>query len=336
MRAADAKHASSPRIIAMTDRGLIDVHQHMMPPVYIERLAKIGVNGSGEAPWPDCNIAKAIDLMDRTGIATAFTSISSPGLYFGDVAFTRRLARECNEWMAELVRDEPDRFGAFAALPLPDVDAALRELEYALDTLKLDGVNLVTHVAHRYMGHPEEWELYAELDRRRAVVFVHPVRPPLDNFAQFSYSTGLTELVFDTTRAMANLMFTGALARFPNIRFILPHAGGVTPYLLFRLSGQDRNPRLRDKIPDGVAAYLRRLYSDVAQSAAPLSLRALSEVAEPDRVLFGTDFPFALTGERIVHDTIAGVRGYAGYDAAMRQRVERGNALALFPRLCHE
>jgi 6-methylsalicylate decarboxylase len=317
----------------MTGHGLIDVHQHLTPRVYIDRLASVGVTGSGEHPWPDCSVSKALDLMDRTGIATAFTSISSPGLYFGDVAFTRRLARECNDAMAELVRGKPDRFGAFAGLPLPDVDAALRELEYALDTLKLDGVNLMSHVAHRYMGHPEEAELYAELDRRRAVVFVHPVRPSLEGLAPLSYSTGLTELVFDTTRAIANMLFSGTLARFPNIRFIMPHAGGVAPFLLFRLSGQDSNPKMRDKIPDGVAAYLRRLYYDIAQSAAPLSLRALSEVAEPDRILFGTDYPYALTREKVVYDTVAGVQAYDGYDATQRRKVERGNALALFPRL---
>jgi predicted TIM-barrel fold metal-dependent hydrolase len=317
----------------MTKQGLIDVHQHLTPQVYIDRLASVGVMGSGEHPWPDCSVGKAIDLMDRTGIATAFTSISSPGLYFGDVAFTRGLARACNDAMADLVRGKPDRFGAFAALPLPDIDASLRELEYALDTLKLDGVNLVTHVAQRYMGHPEETELYAELDRRRAVVFVHPVRPNLDGLASLSYSTGLTELVFDTTRAIANMLFTGTLARFPNVRFIMPHAGGVTPFLLFRLSGQDSNPKMRDKIPEGVAAYLRRFYYDIAQSAAPLSLRALSEVADADRILFGTDYPYALTREKVVYDTIAGVRAYDGYDAAQRRRVERDNALALFPRL---
>jgi len=317
----------------MSDPGLIDVHQHLIPQVYIDRLATVGVMGSGEHPWPDCSIGKALDLMDRTGVATAFTSISSPGLYFGDVDFTRRLARECNDAMAELVAGKPDRFGAFAALPLPDVAASLRELEYALDTLKLDGVNLVTHVAHRYMGHPEEAELYAELDRRRAVVFVHPVYRGLEGPATLGYPAGLTELVFDTTRAITNMLLTGTLARFPNIRFIMPHAGGVTPFLLFRLSGQDSNPRMRDKIPEGVAAYLRRFYYDVAQSAAPLSLRALSEVADPDRIVFGSDYPFALIGEKIVSNTIAGVRGYDGYDAVQRRKVERDNALALFPRL---
>ena len=320
----------------MTDRGLIDVHQHLIPQVYIDRLATVGVMGSGEHPWPDCDVGKALDLMDRTGIATTFTSISSPGLYFGDVAFTRRLARDCNDAMADLVRDKPDRFGAFAAIPLPDVDASLRELEYALDELKLDGVNLVTHVAHRYMGHSEEAEFYAELDRRRAVVFVHPVRPNLDGLAPLSYSTGLTELVFDTTRAIANMLFTGTLERFPNIRFIMPHAGGVTPFLLFRLSGQDSNPRMKDKIPQGVAAYMRRFYYDIAQSAAPLSLRALCDVAEPDRIVFGSDYPFALTREKVVYDTIAGVRGYDGYDADQLRKVERDNALALFPRLARD
>jgi predicted TIM-barrel fold metal-dependent hydrolase len=317
----------------MTDRGLIDVHQHLLPQVYMDRLATVGVMGSGEHPWPDCNVGKAVDLMDRNGIATVFTSIGSPGLYFGDVAFTRRLARDCNDAMAELVRGKPSRFGAFAALPLPDVDAALRELEYALDVLKLVGVNLVTHVAHRYMGHPEEAELYAELDRRRAIVCVHPVRPNLEKLAPLCYSTGLTELVFDTTRAIANMLFSGTLERFPNIRFIMPHGGGVTPFLLFRFSGQDTNPRMRDKIPKGVAAYLRRFYYDVAQVAGPVSLHALGDVADPDRIMLGTDYPLALTGERVVSDTIAGVRAYEGYDATQRSKVERDNALALFPRL---
>ena len=128
----------------MNAHALIDVHQHLTPQVYIDRLATVGVMGSGEHPWPDRSVGKALDLMDRSGIATAFTSISSPGLYFGDVDFTRRLARACNDAMAELVHDKPDRFGAFAALPLPGVDASLHELEYALDTLALDGVNLVT------------------------------------------------------------------------------------------------------------------------------------------------------------------------------------------------
>ena len=222
----------------MSDPGLIDVHQHLMPQVYMDRLATVGVMGSGEHPWPDCSVGKALELMDRTGVATAFTSISSPGLYFGDVDFTRRLARECNDSMAALVRDRPTRFGAFAALPLPDVAASLRELEYALDVLKLDGVNLLTHVGDRYMGDQEEAELYAELDRRRAVVFVHPAYRLLEGAVALSYPSGLTELVFDTTRAIANMLFSGTLERFPNIRFIMPHAGGVTPFLLFRLSGQ--------------------------------------------------------------------------------------------------
>jgi predicted TIM-barrel fold metal-dependent hydrolase len=129
------------------------------------------------------------------------------------------------------------------------------------------------------------------------------------------------------------MLFTGTLARFPGIRFIMPHAGGVIPQLAFRLSGQDSNPRMRDKIPDGVAAYLRRFYYDVAQSAGPASLRALSEIADPGRIVFGTDYPFALIGEKVVPNTIAGLRGYDGYDAAQLRRVERDNAVALFPRL---
>jgi predicted TIM-barrel fold metal-dependent hydrolase len=155
-------------------------------------------------------------------------------------------------------------------------------VDYALDVLKLDGINLLTHTGNRYLGHPEEDELYAALDRRGAVVFVHPVRPqalpPVD------YPAGYTELVFDTTRAIANLLCTGTLAKYPNIRFIMSHMGGVTPFLLFRLSGLDDEPKLRARFPDGVAAHLRRLYYDVAQSAAPLSFRALLEIADPSRI----------------------------------------------------
>ncbi len=136
--------------------------------------------------------------------------------------------------------------------------------------------------------------------------------PPVD------YPAGYTELVFDTTRAIANLLCTGTLAKYPNIRFIMSHMGGVTPFLLFRLSGLDDEPKLRARFPDGVAAYLRRLYYDVAQSAAPLSFRALLEIADPSRILFGTDYPFARNAEKVMTDTIAALARFDGFDATLR------------------
>ena len=319
----------------MTRHPIIDVHQHVIPEVYRNALAGIGVMGSGENPWPQWSLARTLELMDEHRIAAVMTSIASPGAYFGDVAFTRRLVRDCNEALARMVAERPRMLGAMGFVPLPDVSAALREAEHALDVLELDGINLQTHAGHRYLGHPEEDELYAELDRRKAVVFVHPVRPPLEELAQFSFPAGYTELVFDTTRAIANLLYTGTLARYPNIRFIMSHMGGVTPFLLFRLSGFDDDPRLRERVPDGVAAYLRRLYYDVAQSAAPLSFRALLEVADPSRILFGTDYPFARLPEKVMKDTIAAVDGFDGFDAVLRRRIVLDNAKGLFPRFAH-
>jgi 6-methylsalicylate decarboxylase len=310
---------------------LIDTHQHVIPKVYREQLAAIGVKGSGENPWPDWSLARMLELMQEHRIAAVMTSIT-PKAYFGDVEFTRRLVRASNEALADMVHTQPKTIGALAFVPLPDIKAALREVEYALDTLKLDGINLMTHTGPRYLGHPDENELYAELDRRRAIVFVHPIRPPMSELSQFSYPAGLTELVFDTTRAITNLLVNGTLAKFPNIRFVMAHMGGVTPFLLFRLRSLDDDPKVREVIPDGVDAYLKRLYYDVAQSAAPLSLRALLEIADPSRILFGSDYPFARNPEKVLNDTIVAVEAFDGFDAALRRKVMIDNARSLYVR----
>ena len=312
--------------------NLIDVHQHVIPDVYKAELEKVGVSGSGENPWPDWSVARQLELADENGIDAILMSIASPGAYFGDIEFTKRLVKACNEAMAQLVADHPTRYGAMGFVSLPDVEQACRDVEYALDKLKLDGINLMTHTGHRYLGHAEEDELFAELDRRRAVVFVHPQRPAVEGMAELSIPAGYTELTFDTTRAIGNLLYNGTLARFPNIRFIMPHMGGVTPFLLFRLSGLDDIPKVRERIPDGVAAYLNRLYYDVAQSPSPLALRALLEVADPTRILFGTDYPHARNVEKVMRDTVAAVRSFDGFDETLRSSVMAGNAQALLPR----
>ena len=311
---------------------LIDVHQHVIPDIYKNELARVGVLGSGENSWPDWSVARQLELADELGIDAILMSIASPGAYFGDIEFTKRLVKACNETMARIVADHPTRYGAMGFVSLPDVETACRDVGYALDVLKLDGINLQTHTGSRYLGHPEEEELYAELDRRRAVVFVHPQRPPVRDMPSYSFPAGYTELTFDTTRAITNMLFNGTLAQYPNIRFIMPHMGGVTPFLLFRLSGLDDNPKTRERIPDGVAAYLKRLYYDVAQSSSPLALRALLEVADPSRILFGTDYPSARNVEKVMSDTVAAVRTFNGFDEALRRNVMAGNAQALLPR----
>jgi len=184
----------------------IDVHHHILPPEYISALATLGITASGGRPLPAWNVQNTLELMDRYAIATAITSISEPGIYFGDRLFARDLARRCNEFSAQLIRRYPQKFGAFAILPLPDIDAALRELEYALDTLQLDGVVLLSSIDGTYLGDPLFDELFAELDRRKATVFLHPAVPAINATLKLDLPPFLVEFVFDSTRAVTNLV----------------------------------------------------------------------------------------------------------------------------------
>jgi predicted TIM-barrel fold metal-dependent hydrolase len=312
--------------------GFIDAHQHVTPDAYRAALESIGLKGSGERPWPESSPATLLAAMDRTGLAAAIVSVASPGAYFGDIAFTRRLVQAVNDDLAGVVAAHPRRFAAVGLVSLPDVDAALRDVAYALDTLKLDGILLLTHTGDRYLGHLDDAPLYAELHRRKAVVVVHPKRPATTGWAQFSFPDGYSELAFETYRAIANLHWNGMLARFPNIRWLMPHAGGVTPFLAFRFSGMDDIPAVRERSPGGVAASLKGFYYDIAQATHPAPLAALMAVADPARVLFGTDFPFA-RNDGVIEQSIAAVEAFDGFDAALRRKVARDNALALFPRL---
>jgi len=320
----------------MPSTRLIDTHQHPIPEYYKRALASVGVGGSGENPWAAWSLEQQLALMDEVGIVAAVNSIASPGVYFGDAAFATRLARECNEESAKMVADHPHRFGAFAILPLPDVGAAIREVEHSLDVLKLEGVCLLTHVGTRHLGHTDEDELYAELDRRNAVVFVHPLRNQATNMPVYTYPSGMTELVLDTTRAIHNLLWNGTFAKFPNIRWIMPHGGGTVPFLIYRMSAMDNHPKARERLPGGtVRSALRTLYYDVAEINAPGPLRCLMDIAEPSHILFGSDFPFSrhTNPAQDVRDTIAGFSAFDGWDEATRRAISHDNALALFPRL---
>lgn len=315
---------------------LIDTHQHPIPEHYKRALAGIGIQGSGENPWAEWSVEAQLELMDQNGIAATVNSIASPGVYFGDDDFAARLARECNEGLARLVADHPRRFGGFAILPLPNVGAAVREAEYALDTLKLEGICLLSHVGDRHLGQVEDDELYAELDRRNAVVFVHPLRNQARNMPAYSYPSGLTELVLDTTRAIHNLLWNGTFGKFPNIRWIMPHGGGAVPFLLYRMGAMNDNPRVAANLAGGsVAKTLQRLHYDVAEICAPGPLKCLMEIADPSRIMFGSDFPFSRhrAPAADVKAFIGAFEAFDGWDAAMRRRVESENALRLFPRL---
>ncbi len=309
----------------------IDVHHHVAPPEYVSALAARGITSAGGRPFPIWDLEENLSFMDRHGIETAMLSVSAPGVFFGDLGLAKELARACNEFLAGLVNAYPRRFGAFAVLPLPDVEASLDELAYALDTLGLDGAGLLSSVDRRYMGDPAYGALFDGLNRRRAVAFMHPHTPDEDVPPGMNIPSSLIEFVFETTRAVATLLFTGTLERCPDLRLILPHAGGTVPYIALRLSLGQFWPGLQEHVPRGVLAYLQRFYYDTAVSAAPFALRSLQELVDDSHILFASDYPFA--PELATVATIGGLEGYDGFDAAVLASVYRGNALGLFPRL---
>jgi predicted TIM-barrel fold metal-dependent hydrolase len=309
----------------------IDVHHHIFPPEYLKALETLGIGHAGNISIPAWSPESAIALMDRNGIATGITSIAAPGVHFGNDAAARDLARRSNEYSARLVNDHPDRFGSFAVLPMPDAEGTLREIEYALDTLKLDGVVMLASMGNRYLGDQAFDAVFDELNRRKAVIFIHPTVPVSSEALKLALPGALIEFVFDTTRAVANLIYSGTLERNPDMKIILSHAGGTIPYVAWRLSLGSTIPELAAKAPQGALAYLKRLYYDTAMSANPYALNSLRELVDPSQILFGSDTPFL--PEPLIGQVVNGLETYPGFDAAERGLIERGNGLSLFPRL---
>ena len=308
----------------------IDVHHHIVPSEYVRALAGIGITNSIGASFPAWDVETTLAVMDRNMIQKAVTSISCPGVFFGDTSFATTLSRRVNEISARLVSDHSPRFGAFATLPLPDTDMALSELAYSLDTLKLDGVVLLTNYAGRYLGDPSYEELFTELNRRKTPVFVHPTDPKAGNVLGPHVPNFLFEVAFDTTRAIINLIFSGTIERFPDIPFIFAHAGGAAPYLAWRISlGTFVIPGAVEKAPKDAISYMKHLYYDTALSASPYALRSLQELVDPTHILFGSDYPFA--PEVVTVETLKGLQAYDGFGTEERKAIERGNALRLFP-----
>jgi predicted TIM-barrel fold metal-dependent hydrolase len=307
----------------------IDLHHHVVPPDFTADLARRNIEWTGGVPVPKWTAAGAMEVMDRYGIAAAVMSVQ-PQVYWGDQDMARHWARYGNEFLARVVHNNPDHFGGFASVPLPDTDAACREVEYALDTLRLDGVLLISSAGRQYLGDPQFDELMHELNRRSAVVFIHPnTLPPGSDVPSLNLPYALGEFVFDTTRSVLSLLYNGTLERYPSIRFVLAHAGGTVPYLGWRLTIGEISPRLRERVPKGVMHYLRRLYYETALSSSDPSLAALQQFVPLDQIVFGSDIPMA--PPNVVQDALTMFDSTPVLDDAARQAIGR-NGLALFPR----
>ncbi|ANB76227.1 amidohydrolase family protein [Paraburkholderia phytofirmans] len=309
----------------------IDVHHHFLPDVFWRATndAHSPVGGIVPAPWSK---ESTLSFMDDAGIDVAITSISTPGVHMGDDAAARDLARRVNELSAELIQERPDRFGGYAALPLPDVDGALRELEYALDVLKLDGVVLFSNARGIYLGDTRFRPLFDELERRGAVVFVHPTSSPDAAARSLGLPDTLIDFTADTTRAVAQLHYGNTFARTPNVKYIISHAGGTIPYLAARFSVVDEMSVIPGGEERGTAAdTLRRLYWDTAVSWQPAVLQMLRSVVGMDQVLFGSDYPYLRRDLAVAcrHEVETG----AGLNSDESRAVLADNALKLFPRL---
>ena len=303
----------------------VDLHVHVVPERYGALLASHGASSGAPA-----SLEALRANMDRYGIDASVLSITAPGPHLGDRAQAIDLARAANESLAAIVSADPAHFAALAVLPLPDVDAAIGELEYALDRLGLDGAILFSNTAGVYLGDPAWEPLYAELDRRGAYAFVHPTEPDYVLPLGRQHPMWLYEFPFDTTRAIANLIFSGTLERYPSIRFQFAHLGGAVPFLATRLASlADREPERTQAAPSGVAEYLARHYYDTGLSQSVAAIEATRAVAPLTHIVFGTDWPYAALPE----DGADPAPQLSWLTPEEREALDWRNAAALVPRL---
>ena len=270
----------------------VDIHQHVIPDFYWDASNEDG-NAAGGITPPRWSLDGAIAYLDEAGIDVAVPSISTPGVHFGDDAAARTLARQVNEYLAGIKHDRPDRFGAFAALPLPDVEGSLEQIAYALDVLELDGVSIFTNAGGTYLGDSRFDPIFTELQRRRAVVSVHPTASPDPIAHTLGLPDTLLDYPVDTSRAIAKLHYSNTFARTPDVKYVFVHAGGTIPFLASRFAIVDE----MDVIPGArergtFADALPRLHWDTASAFSDPVLHMLRSVTGLGNVMFGTDYPY--------------------------------------------
>lgn len=318
-----------------TSSGKIDTHAHYLPSEYLRAAKAAYPDGPDGMPgFPAWDVESALESMAELDISSAVLSVSTPGVHFGDDGAARALARSVNEEGARLVHDHPSRFGLFASLPLPDVEGSLEEIDFAFDTLGVDGVVLMTNARGIYLGDGTLDPVFEELNRRRAVVFIHPTSAycPACHGSGLDFPRAMIEFLFDSTRAVTNLILSGTLARNPYIRLIVPHAGATLPVLAERIVAVASGLRFDEgSRRDEIFGVLRSLYYDLAGFPLPTMLRALADISEPTRILYGSDWPF--TPQHAALQLSEDLDATPLIDDEWRAQIFRHNALELLPRL---
>lgn len=319
--------------------AVIDVHAHILPQRYLDAMRTAGLAdqtgrpvGDG-FPFPAWNLDDTLRVMDRHAIRASVLSITAPGAQFEHGPKARALVRELNEAMAAIVSERPARFAALAVLPLSDIDASLSEIEFALDRLGFDGIGLYSNVDGVYLGDERFVPLFEALNRRKAVVFIHPGQPPGFEHISLGLPAPILEYPFDSTRMLASLLYSGALARFRDIKLIVPHGGGAVPYLAARIArAASADFRNGPKTPPGEALQLlRSVYYDLTAMSEVGNMALLKEFVSAERLLVGYDYPFR--PEATIAPQAATLDTFQGLTDAEKSSIRTGNALRLFPRL---
>jgi predicted TIM-barrel fold metal-dependent hydrolase len=319
----------------LSNLSLIDVHHHIVLPEYQEALVRSGAADPSRPLRKNPDAPAVLRSMAELGIDAAILNpLSVAGVHHGDDAKARYLTEKTNEALAKFVAHAPEKLGFFATLPLPDVEGALRQLEFALDTLHADGVILLSSQNGFYVGDPAFTPLYEELHRRSVVAFVHPASPAYVPTLRLKMWAAYIEYPFETTRVAANLIYNGVIARYPNIKWIMAHAGGALPYLSVRLrlmEESDRGvPSFIERVPEGVAPYLKDLYFDVAIAGGAAPMAALTEMADPSHIFYGSDWPYL--EREFVTDQISSLVNLPQFTGERLEPMEWRNAAQLFGR----
>jgi predicted TIM-barrel fold metal-dependent hydrolase len=330
---------SAPKKLIGAGRGIIDVHSHALPPLWVDAAAKatriprdkLQIAG---APVPEWSVEKHLAMMDAHGVAACV--LSQPGAtVFLKGQPARDLARAMNEEFASIIARHPKRFAAFAVMPLDDIDACNDEMAYALDVLKLDGIACSTNVDGVYLGNPRYDSWFAEMNRRKVTLFVHPSVPPGFDPSAIGINPSILEFPFDSTRMVVNMVLSGAKKRFSDVRMISTHGGGTVPYLTFRIgllelefgSGPGRPMMSAEEVQAGVSSF----YFDLTASAAAAQLDAIRHLVPASQLMLGFDYPMML--EETIGLVWEKFETYPKFTPGERYDIIQGTALSLLPAL---